>query len=55
MNGAFSPLKGFLTKIDYENVLNHMRLSDGSLWPIPIILAMIIIGIAIITKVIKIK
>ena len=38
MNGAFSPLKGFLTKIDYENVLNHMRLSDGSLWPIPIIL-----------------
>ena len=38
MNGAFSPLKGFLTKIDYKNVLNHMRLSDGSLWPIPIIL-----------------
>ena len=38
MNGAFSPLKGFLTKIDYDNVLSHMRLADGSLWPIPIIL-----------------
>ena len=38
MNGAFSPLRGFLTKIDYDNVLSHMRLADGSLWPIPIIL-----------------
>lgn len=38
MNGAFFPLTGFLTKADYLSVVNHMRLSDGSLWPMPIVL-----------------
>ncbi len=38
MNGAFSPLKGFLGKQDYEAVCESMRLADGTLWPLPITL-----------------
>lgn len=38
LNGAFSPLEGFLTRADYEGVCNQMRLQDGTLWPIPIAL-----------------
>ena len=38
LNGAFNPLKGFMTKKDYESVMETMRLSSGELWPIPIIL-----------------
>ncbi|MGB0634252.1 MAG: bifunctional sulfate adenylyltransferase/adenylylsulfate kinase [Paracoccaceae bacterium] len=38
MNGGFFPLRGFLSKQDYEKVLEEMRLSNGSLWPIPITL-----------------
>jgi len=37
-NGAFSPLKGFMVRSDYESVLDRMRLQDGSLWPVPICL-----------------
>ncbi|MBF0257244.1 MAG: sulfate adenylyltransferase [Desulfamplus sp.] len=36
--GAYSPLKGFMTQIDYETVLDRMRLSTGELWPVPICL-----------------
>ena len=38
MNGAFSPLRGFMTRESYENVLENMRLPSGLLWPIPITL-----------------
>ena len=38
MNGSFSPLRGFLNKADYEGVCASMRLADGNLWPIPIML-----------------
>lgn len=38
LNGAFHPLRGFMTRADYETVLSDMRLSDGSLWPMPITL-----------------
>jgi len=38
LNGGFSPLEGFLTRGDYESVLDRMRLSEGTLWPIPIVL-----------------
>jgi sulfate adenylyltransferase len=40
MNGAFSPLVGFMTQAEYESVLERMRLPDGLLWPIPITLDM---------------
>jgi sulfate adenylyltransferase len=38
MNGAFSPLEGFLGKDDYESVCDAMRLTSGVLWPLPITL-----------------
>ena len=36
--GVFTPLKGFMKQIDYESVLDRMRLESGDLWPIPICL-----------------
>ncbi len=38
LNGAFSPLDGFLGEADYDRVLADMRLSSGVFWPIPITL-----------------
>ncbi len=38
LNGGFSPLRGFLTRSDYEGVRDNMRVADGTLWPIPITL-----------------
>jgi sulfate adenylyltransferase len=35
-SGAFSPLKGFMIRSDYESVLDRMRLQNDILWPIPI-------------------
>lgn len=37
--GAFSPLDGFMRQEDYENVVESMHLANGTLWPIPITLA----------------
>ena len=37
-SGGFSPLRGFMTRPDYERVLSEMRLADGALWPLPITL-----------------
>ncbi|HUQ53709.1 MAG TPA: bifunctional sulfate adenylyltransferase/adenylylsulfate kinase [Gammaproteobacteria bacterium] len=36
LNGAFSPLEGFLDEADYKRVLTEMRLTSGVLWPMPI-------------------
>lgn len=38
LNGAFSPLTGFLTRRDYDRVVHELRLADGTLWPVPITL-----------------
>ena len=38
LNGAFSPLEGFLGEADYAQVLSEMRLTSGLLWPMPITL-----------------
>ncbi|MFC1575183.1 bifunctional sulfate adenylyltransferase/adenylylsulfate kinase [Gemmatimonadota bacterium] len=38
LNGGFSPLTGFMNKADYEAVRDRMRLADGTLWPIPVVL-----------------
>jgi sulfate adenylyltransferase len=38
MNGGFSPLTGFLGQDDYASVCSSMRLADGTLWPMPIVL-----------------
>jgi len=36
--GAFSPLRGFMGKADYDRVVAEMRLVDGTLWPLPVTL-----------------
>ena len=38
LNGGFSPLTGFMGKADHDSVCERMRLADGTLWPIPILL-----------------
>ena len=38
LNSGFSPLKGFMTQDDYESVCEKMRLGNGTLWPLPIVL-----------------
>jgi sulfate adenylyltransferase len=38
LTGGFSPLRGFMTRVDYEGVCHNMRLADGTLWPMPITL-----------------
>jgi sulfate adenylyltransferase len=38
LNGGFSPLRGFMSRADYESVCSSMRLADGTLWPMPITL-----------------
>lgn len=36
--GAFSPLRGFMGRADYERVLAEMRLASGALFPLPLTL-----------------
>jgi len=38
MSGGFSPLRGFMTRADYDGVCHNMRLASGVLWPMPVTL-----------------
>ena len=38
INGAYSPLDGYLGAADHQTVCSRMRLGDGSFWPIPVVL-----------------
>jgi len=38
LTGGFSPLRGFMTRPDYEGVCHNMRLASGILWPMPVTL-----------------
>ena len=38
LNGGFEPLQGFMNQADYDGVVEHMRLSNNELWPMPITL-----------------
>ena len=37
-SGLYSPLTGFMDEENYNSVLDSMRLADGTVWPIPIVL-----------------
>ncbi|MBE3552731.1 MAG: sulfate adenylyltransferase [Kyrpidia tusciae] len=37
--GAYSPLTGFMVRADYERVVAEMRLADGTVWSLPVTLA----------------
>lgn len=36
--GVFSPLEGFMNEDDFNSVLDKMKLSNGLIWPLPIVL-----------------
>ncbi|PWB55624.1 MAG: adenylyl-sulfate kinase [Nitrosomonadales bacterium] len=38
LNGALSPLRGFMGEADFNGVVSDMRLADGTFWPLPIVL-----------------
>jgi sulfate adenylyltransferase len=38
--GAYSPLAGYMNADDHESCVERMRLTDGTLWPIPICLGL---------------
>ena len=38
-NGAYSPLSGFMTRADYQGVVNEMHLANGLPWTVPITLS----------------
>jgi sulfate adenylyltransferase len=37
--GAYTPLDGFMGQADWKGVCEHMKLADGTFWPIPITLS----------------
>ncbi|HYP67653.1 MAG TPA: bifunctional sulfate adenylyltransferase/adenylylsulfate kinase [Thiobacillaceae bacterium] len=36
LNGAYSPLSGYMGQVDYDCVLERLELSDGMFWPSPV-------------------
>ncbi len=39
INGAYSPLDGYLSAADHHSVCSEMRLANGVFWPIPVVLS----------------
>ena len=37
--GAVSPIRGFLRQADYTRVVSDLRLAEGTVWPLPLTLA----------------
>ena len=37
-DGTFAPLEGFMEERDFHSVCNNMRLSNGAIFPLPILL-----------------
>jgi len=37
--GGFSPLTGFMAKVDWKGVCENFQLADGTFWPIPVTLS----------------
>lgn len=37
--GAFSPLGGFMTKVDWKGVCENFLTADGTFWPVPVTLS----------------
>ena len=42
--GGFSPLTGFMNQVDYNRVVEEMRLANGVVWSIPITTPAIVTG-----------
>ena len=38
LSGGFAPLRGFLNEEDYTSVVENMHLTNGALWPMPVVL-----------------
>ncbi|MDP1681399.1 MAG: adenylyl-sulfate kinase [Burkholderiales bacterium] len=38
INGGYSPLTGYMNRVDYDSVAASMRLANGTFWPVPIAL-----------------
>ena len=38
-NGGYSPLRGFMGKADFESVCKNMKLANGNVWSIPVLLS----------------
>lgn len=38
LNGAYSPLTGFMNQSAYNSVLDNLHLPDNTLWPMPVVL-----------------
>lgn len=39
LSGAYAPLQGFLTRVELDRVLDQSRLTNGAIWPVPVILS----------------
>ncbi len=49
-SGAASPLSGFMGLRDYRSVLDGLRLTDGTPWPIPVTLAVTVEQMALVLR-----